>query len=475
MQLLLLGLIAALLVHDEAIGGVAWLPSDTAALVAAPVTVVLGKLFFLGLLARQVNRAHRELGTPDGHNHFRRLERWMNMLPFVLLGLFIADLSAGWLVATRALLGNTVVLDELIALLPTVLTLIAAWWVYYPVDRRLREATIFRRADQGLPLYPVWTRPQYLFTQLRNQVLILLVPLLVIIAWSESLQLLVQRDVLTLGTALWATPVGACVLFLFAPTLLRHLFDTVPLPPGSIRDALQSICDHYGVGVRDLLLWRTGGHLINAAVMGLVAPLRYVLMSDGLLDQLHQPHVEAVMAHELGHVKHHHLVWLVLAAAGTMSVCFGAADLVMLNVNVGVAGEVALAVGAMVLWALGFGWVSRRVERQADTFAAKHMSRVEEAQISIAGGRDRAAFTEAGVQHVITALQRVAELNHASVERRSWRHGSIASRQRYLATLIGRPLNGAGVDRVMLGVKLATALILGAAVTWMVSDGVTLN
>jgi len=48
----------------------------------------------------------------------------------------------------------------------------------------------------------------------------------------------------------------------------------------------------------------------NAAVMGFIPRFRYVLLSDLLLETMTDEQVEAIFAHELGHVMHRHLFWL---------------------------------------------------------------------------------------------------------------------------------------------------------------------
>ena len=48
----------------------------------------------------------------------------------------------------------------------------------------------------------------------------------------------------------------------------------------------------------------------------------------------------------------------------------------------------------------------------------------------------------------------------ADPHRRSWRHGSIAWRQAYLLTLIGRPLDALPIDRLIRRTKVAVAVIL---------------
>ena len=63
---------------------------------------------------------------------------------------------------------------------------------------------------------------------------------------------------------------------------------------------------------RDILLWKTEYNMGNAAVMGFVPRLRYILMSDLLLETMTDEQIEAVFAHELGHVVHRHMSWYVV-------------------------------------------------------------------------------------------------------------------------------------------------------------------
>ena len=99
--------------------------------------------------------------------------------------------------------------------------------------------------------------------------------------------------------------------------------------------------------------------------------------------------------------------------------------------------EVA-SVGAFVVWPVVFGYVSRRFERQADTFAVKHV-------VAVSGGGD--VIDDRSVYVVSGALWGVAALNHVPATRRSWRHGSIEWRVNYLRTLVGKRVDGCLIDR----------------------------
>ena len=101
------------------------------------------------------------------------------------------------------------------------------------------------------------------------------------------------------------------------------------------------------------------------------------------------------------------------------------------------------------------------IERQADTFAARHM---QGTMVQDMAATDDNRFGDRAVYTMIGALQRVADLNHIAPTRRSWRHGSIAWRQNYLRTLIGKPLDDASVDRQLVWIKLASVGILFAVI-----------
>lgn len=491
MQLLLIGLVLGIYLHDT--------PPIDAGVTRWPwravvAVVVVPKLLLASLYWAACTAARRRLGTGGGWRALRRVNRLTALLPLLCLLLFATDLGVGAFYAVRGApsgawpLGprDWILLDELAVMLPTLALVLWSWWAYYPVDRRLREAALIRRADEGMPLYPVWSRRRYVASQARQHAALLFVPLLIIMAWTESLVMLQIAGRLTSTQQVTLSPLGAAVGFVLAPLLVRRLWDTVPLPPGPVRDKLETMCARYHVKFNDLLLWRTFGGMINAAVMGLFGRVRFVLLSDGLLDQVYEREVEAVMAHEIAHVRLRHLWWLLLWALSSMTALslVGEALWKFLPQSPDHPTRLSWLTGlgyaaGLALWAWQFGWVSRRIERQADTFAARHLTPPPEASLedpSAGGGSDRAEnaganpasgrFDAQAVLTMIGALQRVADLNHVAATRRSWRHGSIAWRQRHLRSLIGQPLAPTRVDRQVAAVKIACGVILLPTVLW---------
>ncbi|MFK7789198.1 MAG: M48 family metallopeptidase [Phycisphaeraceae bacterium] len=501
MQLLLLGLFVAIYLHDatttvevargdvvrfaEALPGDVWPGLSTW---AVALIVLLPKLFVGLSYGWACKRTRKRLGTEHGQRALNRLEAMTSAMPLLLLCLFVIDLSAGGLRHLRIPLQHTVLIDELLMMLPTLLVAVWAWSMYYPVDRRLREAVIFREADAGRPIYPLLTRGDYVLMQLRHQFGLLLLPLLAVFAWSEAITLMGPNfdGPLTYDAAMVLSPLGVFGVFVGAPLVIRYVWQTRPLPPGEVRDRMTALCEQHRVRVRELLLWQTSGRMVNAAVTGLISKVRYILLSDGLLDQLDPPEIEAVMAHELAHVKCKHLIWMGLIViallsslesgghlalnliAGPMQSSFEAADSAATyslndpNVRMGL-----VSIPAFLIALGAFGWVSRRIERQADVFAVRHLAMNSEAKQYNAQAQQ--IFDDTALQTMVHALQRVSELNHAPTHRKSWRHGSIAWRQDHLRSLVGKPIDATPVDRVLTRVKLATlaGLVFAIALYFM--------
>ena len=119
----------------------------------------------------------------------------------------------------------------------------------------------------------------------------------------------------------WANVAGSFLLAVAVlavlPWLLMLLWRAGPLPDGPLAEQLTSACTRAGVPVAGLRLWPVaGGKSYNAMVLGLMPRLRYVLFTPDLLADLPPAQVEAVLGHELGHVRHRHL-WLYLLFAIT--------------------------------------------------------------------------------------------------------------------------------------------------------------
>lgn len=452
-----------------------------------PVVMIVGTAWLMiAWCERRLSRgnAGSALGSAE------RAVRYGRML--LLVNHAFAILVFGWLDAVRSGMGDLILLDELVSIAPPLLGALGLWWAYYPIERRIRESLLIRRLDMGKPVYPMPSRVQYVLSQARTGMLILLVPILTILGLAETIQFAAMRwsdPETATRIANGATLVAAATVFVFAPLLMRGLLSVERLPDGPVRDSLLDICKRHGVRVRELLLWRTSGAMINAAVMGLVGRLRYVLVTDALVESMSSDQLKAVMAHEVGHVRRHHMPWLVVCFAAALFAALWIVELPLLalhglgvNVHTGGHGMVAsVMVVQLILALIAFGWISRRFERQADTFAVQHLSMAmpreehcEDAYDDAAEQRDddvqpgeprvepKAAAAMCG------ALEMIAHLNAVDPRRPSWRHGSIRWRQDYLTSIVGQRLDAIAIDRSIKYIKRAAAAVLALTLgAWM--------
>ncbi len=401
-----------------------------------------------------------------------RLQATLNIMRWAAIGAFFSALfGLGLLTWLKEALGRVIIVPELIAMGLPLGVVVVMWWAYYPIEQRLREATLIRRLDQGEPLFPVGTRASYVIDQLRHQVLVVLAPMLLILLWVQFVGLAADRWP---AIARYEAPLmaaGGLGVFAIAPLVIRMVWRTSPMPDGPLRERLVDLCRRHGVRVRELLLWHTHGGQINGAVMGLIGPLRYILLTDGLVEQMDDRKVEAVMAHELGHVRRKHMPWMAVCALGTLGAMFLLLELAAAAIDVylgwdglheavvtvglgapsaasgAVAGAAMLA--TLAAWAAVFGYISRRFERQADTFAVQHLAaKYPEARAADEPpGDEPTRIGPRAAADMADALEAVCRLNHVPTSRPSWRHGSIDWRIDYLRSLVGQRVDQCPIDR----------------------------
>jgi Zn-dependent protease with chaperone function len=220
--------------------------------------------------------------------------------------------------------------------------------------------------------------------------LALLLPMLL---WVLLLNLLPATG-LTPGVRLALQAVGWVVIIAAAPLLAVRLMPTRPLEE-PLRRRLDALLARGRVRVREIRVLDTRSQKVaNALVMGPLPGLRYVLVTDYLLERLEQEELEeleAIVAHEMGHAKQHHLL-IKLGAVLSLAVILGAALAFGSHLLQGVSpGVVLLAIPVLMLLGLvliqgGLGLV---LERKADEYAARQV----------------------GVDPTIRALEKMAEAN----------------------------------------------------------------
>jgi Zn-dependent protease with chaperone function len=426
------------------------------------LALAAGPLWSIGRGWFVVRAAFREMDR--GIDGSARFDRFHARAPWVATAAMLVAVWSGLPASLAAIGGKPLVVATfaLAGISATLLCYAHAW----SIDRRLRESATIRMLDASRPLHALPGRGAYVFARARAGLLPMLAPLLVPLLASELARMVALRVApehaasAQIGGAL----AGAILLFALVPVLVPAILGLRRLEPGELRDDLESLARDAGLGVREIWVWPTEGLVANAAVMGLLPGLRCVMLSDCLLECMPRAQVRAVMAHELGHVRRHHLPWMtgviigcwtiagVLAALAAESAlpylpppdASAASPDLPLEALAFVRDAAALAGG---LWL--FGFASRRFERQADTFAVQLLSTCEGSAVA----------TDGAVEAMRGALASVAFLNHVPAERPSWRHGSIAWRREYLAGIAGRPLDRMAIDRLVALIAVALTLV----------------
>ena len=189
----------------------------------------------------------------------------------------------------------------------------------------------------------------------------------VLLCWLAGLhpEVRARIEYVALFSALFV--VAMLVLFaLFLPVVLRHAWETRPLPAGVRRSVLEGVAQHAGFRYRELCEWRTGNQMANAAILGLSPRLRYVLFSDALLAMLDLRQLAAVLAHEMGHAQRRHPLWIV----SWIVAFFLGVDLLLTHAVPMDEVWQPLVFGVLLLaWLIAFGYVMRRFELDADLYA----------------------------------------------------------------------------------------------------------
>jgi len=186
---------------------------------------------------------------------------------------------------------------------------------------------------------------------------------------------------------LWLWVAGSllpALLVMVAPAVLAPLFNRFrELDDPELVAATQDLGRRLGVRIRQVLVMdasrRTAKH--NAYFTGLGRTKRVVLW-DTLIADYDRPATLAVLAHELGHWRRHHVRWLLAVTSAVLLPGLLALRLLLDAAGThrwfGVAGAadpaaiplaVLAVVAAQAAWLPVAGWISRAFERQADADA----------------------------------------------------------------------------------------------------------
>ena len=236
-----------------------------------------------------------------------------------------------------------------------------------------------------------------------------------------------------------STPEGQVIYFLFflstvviiGPAMIQKFWRCKPLESGYVRSRIEKLCRRAGLEYSNILYWPIfGGRMITAGIMGLIKKFRYILITKALVRHLEPEEMDAVIAHEIGHIKKKHLHFYLVFFIGYIFLAYTSFDLLVYFIiytdpvyrlisSSGINHDTIIsAVFSLIIIIIFFiyfryifGYFMRNFERQADTYVY-------------------ALFPSA--KPLISTFKKIAATTGQPPDKPNWHHFSIKERIEYL-------------------------------------------
>ena len=260
--------------------------------------------------------------TPEARR-YNRIHRWLEISDFVLgLAFLLALLLTGW---------NSVLRD----------------WAYRAAFQNYTLSVFFyvfilmlggKMLGLGLDYYGLRLERQFQLTTQKTRLWLwdevkgFLVALVLAGFTAELLYFTIRQSPQHWWLIAWAMfMVLFIVLAQVAPLILFPIFYKFePLENEDLKQRLVRLSERAGTRIRGIYKWNLSekSKKANAALTGLGATRR-IILADTLLDHYSAEEIEAVLAHELGHHVHKHILKSIFVQAGITLFGFWAANFVL--------------------------------------------------------------------------------------------------------------------------------------------------
>ncbi len=423
-----------------------------------------------------------------------RFHHQIGLFVFYVLALLV--FGWGWAVSELWRWGTQPLpLAELLVLAPFVVGQLLGWAVFYDAERASHQAAHrllgaeahagtwleLERPGRGSP--PVFgSRAAYVLFQLRQKLALVFLPVLMLLIQKELLRFFPDTNQDWQGVLNVAGIAVVLAVFVAMPWIVRLVLGLKPLPAGPLRTRLEGVARRLRFRSSNILVWNTRHGMGNAMVIGIVPWIRYVVFTDRLLEDFTPEEVEAVFGHEIGHIRHHHMLYYfgfltasVIVLGWLVNDLFKGWDSLLEAGNHKYLAAVPL-VGVLLGYIfLVFGFLSRRCERQADVFGCRTVSCLQSDCRGHEDGLDPTqcgrGLCPTGINTFIRALEKVAFINGISRDRpgflQSWQHSTIARRVAFLQSMLLDPSVERRFQRRVALFKWALVLLLGGALVFI--------
>jgi len=262
-------------------------------------------------------------GDSAESRRYNRIKRWMGISDFAIgIGLLIVLLVTGWTGTLRDLAYRGAWQNYTVAVfLYVVILMLISRFIGFPLDYYgFRLEHRFHLSNQR-------TR-SWLWDEVKGWLIGLLLATIVV----ELIYFLLRQDPQHWWLIAWAVFLGLFVLLAqLAPVVLFPIFYKFePLDNEELKRRLVVLSERAGTRVRGVYRWHLSekSKKANAALTGLGATRR-IILADTLLENYSNDEIEAVLAHELGHHVHRHILKSIFVQAGITLFGFWLANYVL--------------------------------------------------------------------------------------------------------------------------------------------------
>lgn len=334
--------------------------------------------------------------------------------------------------------------DELLILLPILASLLASWWIFCDIGH-LAERKSAGHSWVGHILDS--KRLTFITVRFRVHAALTLLPIAIFVFMRDLTRLSENFPTVSAMGAVSAT----LLVFLGYPFLISIIWNLKPIAEPELKETLERFCRQHRLRVFGVRVWNTDNQILNAMVAGFVPGFRMIILTDAMLSRFPREELFAILRHEAGHIRLWHLPirasfvllpLLVLAVGEYLGVSVGD----RLNAGLAIAGIMmphpwlAPSIVYLAYLALALGWLSRKMEFEADLYAATHAT--------TGTALDEAVLVRSSANELLDALLRLACYFPKHCYRPTLLHPSLSDRMKRIAQLRDGTANRERLTRV---------------------------